>query len=85
MSTPGRSVNYFTEETRIAADDPGQAERGTQMKTIAVLVAGLVMGAATASLATLSLSHELEASDPGAFCGAQHRPAPTAEPTGFEQ
>lgn len=85
MSTSGRSVNYFTEETRIAADDPDQAERGTQMKTIAVLVAGLVMGATTGSLATLTLSHEHKASDPGAFCAAQHRPAPPAEPKRFER
>ncbi len=78
-------MKYFTEETRIAADDSGQAERGTQMKTIAILVAGLVMGAATGSLATLSLSHERKASEPGAFCAAQRPPAPTAEPTSFEQ
>ena len=55
------------------------------MKTIAVLVAGLLMGAATGSLATLTLSHEHKASDPGAFCAAHRPPAPTAEPTSFEQ
>ena len=85
MSTSGRSVNYFTEETPIAADDLDQAERGTPMKTIAALVAGLVMGAATGSLATLTLSHELKASEPGAFCAARRTSVPTVEPTGFER